>query len=395
MPKQSITQTSRRKEVEIDDIDEHYVYTDYSRATNEENNKDTSIPSNPSPAFIRVQKLTIKLNAMLSNPELSNIITWMPHGRSWMILKPKNFVSTVMPYYFESANYNSFLRLVNAWGFRRITTGPDKGSFFHEFFLRGMPQLHARMHRLSSTHKKLPMWPEDEPNFLEISSHCPLPEATPVKLNLSTTTNNHFPNNAASDTRANYEQEITQISAANHLSLSDATNRSEPAMSHFGGRIERGMDPRLLLSSHQSIVYNPTSDARTNHEQEMAQIRTAQHLSLNNVTNVNPLSEAATAHFGGRIEHGVDPRLLPNSHPTIVYNPASETRTNHEQEIAHTSTANHLSSSGATNVNPRSEPSTANFGGRAEHGVDPRLLPYSRPSIGYATPPQFFYLFKR
>lgn len=60
-------------------------------------NKDTYIPSNPSSAFIPVQKLTMKLNAMLSNLELSTIITWMPHGLSWMILKPKKIASTVMP----------------------------------------------------------------------------------------------------------------------------------------------------------------------------------------------------------------------------------------------------------------------------------------------------------
>ena len=48
-------------------------------------------------ASIRVQKRTMKLNAMLSNLELSTIITWMPHGLSWMILKPKKIASTVVP----------------------------------------------------------------------------------------------------------------------------------------------------------------------------------------------------------------------------------------------------------------------------------------------------------
>ena len=48
-----------------------------------------------------------------------------------------------------------------------------------------MPELHERMHRLPSSHKKLRMLREDEPNFSEISSRRPLPEAPVITLNLS------------------------------------------------------------------------------------------------------------------------------------------------------------------------------------------------------------------
>ena len=37
---------------------------------------------NRSPSFI------VKLYVMLSQPELSDIITWLPHGRSWTIIDP-------------------------------------------------------------------------------------------------------------------------------------------------------------------------------------------------------------------------------------------------------------------------------------------------------------------
>ena len=112
----------------------YYKYRDHSQslANNDNVNSEGLGVSNVSPAFIRVQRLPVKLNAILSNPELSNIIVWMPHGRSWAILRRNDFVSKVMPYYFESANYKSFLRLINAWGFRKMTTGPDKDSYFHE-----------------------------------------------------------------------------------------------------------------------------------------------------------------------------------------------------------------------------------------------------------------------
>ena len=121
-------------EKEMNQNDKHYRYRDYSQSLSNDANANSEglVVSNVSPAFIRVQRLPVKLNAILSNPELSNIIVWIPHGRSWMILKPNDFVSKVMPDYFESANYKSFLRLINAWGFRKMTSGPDKDSYFHE-----------------------------------------------------------------------------------------------------------------------------------------------------------------------------------------------------------------------------------------------------------------------
>jgi hypothetical protein len=89
---------------------------------------------------IRVQKFPVKLYAILAQKEFHDIITWMPHGRSWKVLKPNLFESLVMPLFFEYSNYHSFNRLVNAWSFRRISSGPDRGSYYHEV----STYLHAR-----------------------------------------------------------------------------------------------------------------------------------------------------------------------------------------------------------------------------------------------------------
>lgn len=79
-----------------------------------------------------MQRLPTKLNAMLSNPDIQHIICWLPHGRSWKVLDSHAFMSEVMPFYFEYTNYYSFIRLVNAWGFRRMSRGPSKDSYWHE-----------------------------------------------------------------------------------------------------------------------------------------------------------------------------------------------------------------------------------------------------------------------
>jgi len=157
-----------------------YVYRDFSRILPDEGESvlGAIVNSLSGPASIKQQKLPIKLNALLSDPELSQIIGWMPHGRAWRILKPKLFVKVVLPLYFDYCNYNSFVRLINAWGFRRLNTGPDRHAYYHELFLKGMPHLHSRMRRITCKDEKPPIDQEDEPDLYRISQLFPVPPPT-------------------------------------------------------------------------------------------------------------------------------------------------------------------------------------------------------------------------
>jgi len=134
--------------------------------------------------WVRSQRFPTKLYALLSQPQLSSIITWMPHGRSWKVLKPRVFETSVLPVFFESDNYHSFNRVINAWSFRRKSTGPDRGSYFHELFLRGKPHLQKYMRRLPRTHKKLAMAKSEEPDFFDLQKTSPLPTLDQARLNL-------------------------------------------------------------------------------------------------------------------------------------------------------------------------------------------------------------------
>jgi hypothetical protein len=113
----------------------NYTYRDFATFT-EEPNEHVDEPDNRRPGnserSIRIQKFPVKLYAILSRQEFSEIITWMPHGRSWKVLKPSAFETLVMPLFFEYSNYHSFNRLVNAWSFRRLSSGPDRGAYYHE-----------------------------------------------------------------------------------------------------------------------------------------------------------------------------------------------------------------------------------------------------------------------
>jgi len=53
-----------------------------------------------------------KLHRILSEPANREYIAWLPHGRAWRILKPKGFEEDIIPKYFRSERYASFMRQV-------------------------------------------------------------------------------------------------------------------------------------------------------------------------------------------------------------------------------------------------------------------------------------------
>lgn len=111
-----------------------------------------------------------KLHQLLEDTEKhghESIISWSPHGRSFVVHKPKEFVAEILPTYFKQSKIGSFQRQLNLYGFRRFTGGKDKGGYYHEYFLRGMSFLVHRMRRtkVKGTLVRGASSPETEPNF--------------------------------------------------------------------------------------------------------------------------------------------------------------------------------------------------------------------------------------
>ena len=79
---------------------------------------------------------------ILADPELGDIISWLPHGRSWKILDSTKFNESVLSSRFNQSKYTSFVRQVNGWGFRRVTVGSEANTYYHELFLRGRVSTH-------------------------------------------------------------------------------------------------------------------------------------------------------------------------------------------------------------------------------------------------------------
>lgn len=124
-----------------------------------------------------------KLMEVLDRADMEAIISWMPHGRAFVVLQPQQLRDNVLPRFFKQTKFMSFTRQLNLWGFKRITKGDDAGAYYHELFLRGRPRLAMLMRRqkIKGTGIKLTPNPETEPNFYKISEKRPLPAVDPSK----------------------------------------------------------------------------------------------------------------------------------------------------------------------------------------------------------------------
>ena len=109
-------------------------------------------------------------------PELAKIVSWQPHGRCFLVHKPKAFAENVLAMFFQQKKYASFQRQLNLYGFSRITKGPDRGSYYHELFLRGKEFLCRGIIRskIKGTGARLASNPDAEPNFYDMP---PVPSA--------------------------------------------------------------------------------------------------------------------------------------------------------------------------------------------------------------------------
>jgi HSF-type DNA-binding len=92
-----------------------------------------------------------KLHRLLCDVETNGkhvIVSFFPHGRAFAVHNPARFVTEILPHYFSQSRLSSFQRQLNLYGFVRITSGPDKGGYYHELFLKGRPLLCRHMRRV-------------------------------------------------------------------------------------------------------------------------------------------------------------------------------------------------------------------------------------------------------
>ena len=108
-------------------------------------------------AFGIVTAFPWRLHDLLEDAEkrgFDHIISWHPGGRGFKVHKPKEFVKTTLPLYFNQSRYKSFQRQLNMYGFHRIVTGKNKGFYFHELMIKGRSDLCRYMSRAKVKRRK-------------------------------------------------------------------------------------------------------------------------------------------------------------------------------------------------------------------------------------------------
>ena len=159
---QNASQGSKR--VVSDDEEESNVISSTQSETQQNSQSMSNANGSSCVAHNNKEIFPQRLMHILSQPSISNIITWLPQGRSFVIIDPDVFASKILPQFFAettsnsstsnsksknkkstACKYPSFTRKLNRWGFRQISRGPDAGAFHHPLFQRDKPQLCLEM----------------------------------------------------------------------------------------------------------------------------------------------------------------------------------------------------------------------------------------------------------
>ena len=72
---------------------------------------------------------------LLSENKFEEIISWLPHGNSFIVYDKKKFTETILPTYFKGTKYESFTRKLNRWGFTRTAKGIETGAYSNKVSL--------------------------------------------------------------------------------------------------------------------------------------------------------------------------------------------------------------------------------------------------------------------
>ena len=72
--------------------------------------------------------------------KFDDIVCWVPSGDGFKIHSKLEFEKEIIPKYFKKqTKCKSFLRQLNMYGFYRVTSGPNRGCYYHKIFQRNNP----------------------------------------------------------------------------------------------------------------------------------------------------------------------------------------------------------------------------------------------------------------
>eukprot|EP00980_Cylindrotheca_fusiformis_P009314 scaffold2044_cov206-Cylindrotheca_fusiformis.AAC.6 len=161
--------------------------------------------------------------------DFEGIVSWQPHGRSFLIHKPRDFVKSILPKYFKHSKMASFQRQLSLYGFKRLTQeGPDRGAYYHEAFLRGREFIcsNIRRTRIKGTWIRTSSSPSEEPNFYAMDPVCDVEDID------GTATTTSLSSRQSSIDRGSSEQSSTSAGAARSPSFPPPEGGQDHQINH-------------------------------------------------------------------------------------------------------------------------------------------------------------------
>lgn len=101
----------------------------------------TAVEKPTKPKKRRAKTFPEKLMYALTEHEDEDAVSWLPDGKSFVIINADLFVTKVLNSVFKQAKYASFIRKLHRWGFVRLTSGTGTDCFHHPLFNRHQTNL--------------------------------------------------------------------------------------------------------------------------------------------------------------------------------------------------------------------------------------------------------------
>mmetsp|Transcript_17956 Transcript_17956/g.16235 ORF Transcript_17956/g.16235 Transcript_17956/m.16235 type:complete len:332 (-) Transcript_17956:246-1241(-) len=119
-----------------------------------------------------------KIYLILEN-ESPDIIRWHPNCKAFRITDHTRFEREIIPKYFRHNQMASVQRQLNLYGFKCVSRGEDKGSFYHPKFQRGDWESAKSIRRcISHSQFGIQNWKLPEDNKVKFNEHSTRPEGT-------------------------------------------------------------------------------------------------------------------------------------------------------------------------------------------------------------------------
>ncbi|CAH8265609.1 unnamed protein product [Arabidopsis lyrata] len=111
----------------------------------------------PPPPFL------VKTYKVVDDATTDEVISWNEDGTGFVVWQPAEFSRDLLPTLFKHCNFSSFVRQLNTYGFRKVTT--IRWEFSNEMFRKGQRELLSNIRR-----RKSQQWSHNKSHYQVVST---------------------------------------------------------------------------------------------------------------------------------------------------------------------------------------------------------------------------------